>query len=667
MYAGRGVAENGQETGLAAPAEAGTAIGTKSQEGIEMRESVCRTLGAAAALAALLCMAGPLAAQDAAPVGEAAAATGGPTSGTCTFDVRDRSIKDVIEIYIRKASNTNIVVASEAEKETVTLKVEKMAWRDALELIARRTKCTVEVVGNYLSVEKPPRVTWSFEQAEISKVIRTIAAVSGANIVTNPDEIKGMVTVNLRDVPWKRALHAIVTSKGYVLVEEPGGILSVVSTAKLKADLETRVYQLKYLRPPPDYSPKLGSTTYVVKTGTSPAGDIEKTFNIITSLREALKPEGGLEYINAANSFVLKGTKPKLAQVEAMLQKLDVEPMQVFIDMQFISTRNTDLFQMGMGPGDNGISGSMTMARIEGGVRLPFNTGSGGWEDWFMVDDLPVIGAWSPTTSYGNLDFSATSLILKVLKRDTKSRVVQAPKLFILDNQEATIFVGESIRYAQSEASSSQNGTLQFSVREADNSPVSTGFQLLLVPHVIPETDKVMMTLVPTQNSLTGTSPELPGFDKFTVGGGTAEQTIFLPRESSSTLITTLVCEHGTTAVLGGLMQETLSVSTNKVPWLGDIPFFGYLFKTEAKSKETRNLMIFLTPWLVKDASKQRESLEADLLRREPGLDDEWSRLMMSGDLGAMQVPGEPGGMAPMGVEPVKEPVAPEKKPAAGK
>lgn len=637
-----------------------------------MKKWGSRTMVAAVATAALLGLAGPLAAQDPVSGGDAAPA-GGPSSGTVTFDVREQPIKGVIEVYILKASNTNIVVAPEAEKELVTFKADKMHWRSALEEIAIRTKCTVEKVGDYLRVEKPPRVTWSFEQADISKVIRTIAAVSGANIVTDPEDVKGMVTVNLRDVPWKRALSAIVSSKGYALVEEDGGIIRVVSSGKLKSEVETRVRQLKYLRPPPDYTPKLGSTTYVEKTGQKQSGDVEKTFTIITSLREALKPEGDLQYINNTNSFVLKGTKPKLAQVESMLDALDREPMQIFVDMQFISTRNQDLFQMGLGPGENGITGSMTMARIEGGVRLPFNTGSGGFEDWFMVDDLPAIGDWNPVTSYGNLDFSSTSMVLKILKNDTKSRVVQAPKLFVLDNQEATIFVGESIRYAQSEASSSQSGTLQFSVREADNSPVNTGFQLLMVPHVIPDSNKVMMTLVPTQNTLTGSSAELPGFDKFSVGGGLAEQTIFLPREASSTLITTLVCEHGSTAVLGGLMQENQSISTNKVPWLGDLPFLGYLFKVESKSKETRSLMIFLTPWLVKDATKQREALENELLRREPGLEDEWSRLMIGAELGRnleVDMPGAAG-------EPAKEkvtdkgaekaPVAPEKKPAGGK
>jgi type IV pilus assembly protein PilQ len=591
-----------------------------------MRERGNRIWGAAAALAATLALAGPLFAQDAAAGAKADAVA--PASGTCTFDVIDQPIDKVLD-YVRRAAATNIVVAQEALNERVTLQVRNMGWRSALEEIARRSGCTVEEMTDYLRVEKPPRVSFSFEQADISKVIRTIAALSGANIVADPDDVKGMVTVNLIDVPWKKALTSIVGSKGYRIVDEPGGILRVVSASKLKDETEIRVFQLKFLRPPPDFAPKLASSPYVERSNQRPTGDLEKTFNIISSLREALKPEGTLEYIAASNSLVLKGTKPKLASVERMLQALDREPLQIFVDMQFVSTNNTDLFDVGIGPGSSGISGSMSFAKMENVVKLPFNVGTGGWEEWVStMDRVPRPPMAVPTFSGGTLDFSSTSFLLKLLKTDVKSRITQAPKLFVLDNQEATIFVGESIRYAQTEASSSQSGTLQFSIKEADNSPVSTGFQLLLVPHVIPDSDKIMMTIVPSQRSLTGTSTELPGFDKFEVGGGVASQVIFLPREQSSTLVTTLVCQHGVTTVLGGLMSENNSETVTKVPWLGDIPFFGWLFKTESKSKGKTQLMIFITPFLVKEASTQRDSLRTDLSKRDRGLDAEWRALI---------------------------------------
>jgi type II secretory pathway component GspD/PulD (secretin) len=630
-----------------------------------MRARASRIRGAVAAMAATLALAGPAFAQDAGTAAVAAKAESATaTSGTCTFDVIDQPIDKVLE-YVRRASGTNIVVAQEAMNDRVTLAVRSMGWRSALEEIARRAGCTVEEMADYLRVEKPPRVSFSFEQADISKVIRTIAALSSANIVADPDDVKGVVTVNLIDIPWKKALSSIVGSKGYQVVEDPGGILRVVSANKLKAEVETRVYQLKFLRPPPDFAPKLANSQYVERTNPRMAGEVEKTFNIITSLREALKPEGTLEYINASNSLVLKGTKPKLAQVEKMLMALDREPMQIFVDMQFVSTSNTDLFNVGIGPGPNGIQGSMSLAKLENVVRLPFNIGTGGFEEWVSTrPDVPVASRLAaPTFSGGTLDFSSTSILLNLLKTDTKSRITQAPKLFVLDHQEATIFVGESIRYAETEAASSQSGTLQFSIKEATNSPVSTGFQLLFVPHVVPDSDKIIITIVPNQKSLTGTSTELKGFDKFSVGSGVGGQTIFLPREQSSTLVTTLICQNGITTVLGGLMTENNSETVTKIPWLGDIPFFGWLFKTESRGKQNSQLMIFMTPWLIKEASSQREALREDLMKRDRGLAAEWKALIEGTTTSGIQ--DKPPEKAPeKKAEPAPKPAekAPEKK-----
>ncbi len=574
-----------------------------------------------------------LLAQDGAAAGGGDPVPLAPASGTCTFNLKDAPIESAVK-YVQAAAPTDIsiTVSGEAQGERVTLSLRNSPWREALEEIARTTGCSVEDVSSTLiRVEKPQPVTMFYEGAPIDRVIRTIAAISGANIVSDPKDVEGTVSVNLRNVPWRKALNSIVGTKGFHVVEEPGGILRVVSAKMLKAEIETQVYQFKYLRPPPDYKPKLPSSEYVEKAGGASSTDIEKAFSIIGSLRKALEPEGALEYINNTNSLVLKGTKPKLAQVMSMLRTLDREPQQLFVDMQFISTTNRDFFDIGAGPGSQGLLGSATFAKVDGAIALPFKTGEGGWEEALLIKKgLPKVGSSNPTFSFGSLDFSNTSYLLRLLRNDSKSRIVQAPKIYVLDNQEATIFVGESIRYAETSAAEGQAGGLTFSIKEAGASPVSVGFQLLLVPHVIPETNRIIMTLVPTQNSLSGASAELPGFDKFEVGGAGGDQVIFLPRESSSTLVTTLVVEHGTTAVIGGLMQDTNSVTIQKVPYLGDIPLLGWLFKTEQRSKTVQQLMIFMTPYLIKDAARQREAIAAELLRREPELDTEWERLSAS-------------------------------------
>jgi type II secretory pathway component GspD/PulD (secretin) len=199
---------------------------------------------------------------------------------------------------------------------------------------------------------------------------------------------------------------------------------------------------------------------------------------------------------------------------------------------------------------------------------------------------------------------------------------VQAPKLIALDNQEATIFVGDTIRFAQTKSSSNQSGGLEFSIEEAENSPVQVGFQLLMIPHVIPDKDQIMMTVIPQQRSLSGPDD---GFRTFRVGAGSqiGAQEMLLPQERSSTVVTHLKLDNGHTAVIGGLLQDQDSTTVNKIPLLGDIPVLGYLFKGETKRKERNNLIIFLTPRIVRDQRQMQDLIYRELNERADRIEAE--------------------------------------------
>src|SRR5207244_7867482 len=126
----------------------------------------------------------------------------------------------------------------------------------------------------------------------------------------------------------------------------------------------------------------------------------------------------------------------------------------------------------------------------------------GGWSDVVSGTNFPPPSAASFT--YGTLDFGQTNLLFNFLKQDKCSKLIQAPKILALDNQAATIFVGESVRYARSNAASNQNGGLTFSAEEAQNSPVNVRFQLLVIPHVIPGENKIMLLVIPQRRAPNG-------------------------------------------------------------------------------------------------------------------------------------------------------------------
>jgi general secretion pathway protein D len=375
-------------------------------------------------------------------------------------------------------------------------------------------------------------------------------------------------------------------------------------------------------------------TSVSVKSVTVPNDDIaniEKEFNILKAFTQAVAPEGGVTYVRETNSIIATGTTPKLANLEKLISRLDTEPAQVFVDVKFISTKNKDLLDIGIQPGEKGITAGISFGSMV--HHLPFNLSGGGWEDHISAYRRPG-GGFGPEPltdsaaafTFGTLDFSGTTFALNLLKNDTTSRIVQAPKLIALDNQEATIFVGETIRYAHTTASSNQSGGLEFAIDEAPNSPVTTGFQLLMIPHVIPDKDQVIMTIIPQQRALVG--PDA-GFRRFVTntGGQTGTQEILLPQEQSSTVVTNMRLENGQTAIIGGLLQDSDTLTINKVPLLGDIPVLGYLFRDERTDKQKANLIIFITPTIVRDSQQMRDVVVNELRDRQNRIEEELNEI----------------------------------------
>ena len=207
-----------------------------------------------------------------------------------------------------------------------------------------------------------------------------------------------------------------------------------------------------------------------------------------------------------------------------------------------------------------------------------------------------------------------------------------------MDGNEATIFVGETVRYAEARSEQGQAGGLQLSVEEAGGSPVEVGFQMLVRPYVIPGSSKVMMEVIPKETSLSGSSGDSllapAGFDIFTIGAAGLEGSIALPRTRSSTMVTKMMLESGQTAVIGGLATDVDARTLSRVPFVSRIPILGELFKYKVESRERRSLMIFVTPTLVHSSEDTEYLLQKELNRRNVRLHDELEALYQSRDDG---------------------------------
>ncbi len=553
----------------------------------------------------------------------------GDRASRLTLKLKDRDLRDVVQSIQRKAS-ANIIMDPGIEA-AVTISLQDVHWRQALDLVAEQAGCVVtEGDGGVLKIEKPPRVYFAFENTDIQKVIDTIAKISGANIVVAP-EVKGTITVRLKNIPWRDALDAAVKTLGFVVVEEERGILRVVPAANIQQDLTTEPIQLRFVRPSSVYLPFINSEYVENKRAKTQLSKGEIQFTLLDSLRGMITPDvGTLEYIEETNMLIVKDTRPVVESIKKTIAMLDVEPSQIQLDVRFVTTSNEDVLDVGVSPGGTGWTAGISLGQIP--TRLPFDLGQGGWEDDVIASGTGT-GPFAtetgndpanltiPDVVFGAINFQQVSATLRLLKKDSRSEIVQAPQITTLDHQTATIFVGEAVRYAQARVEQGQAGGLLLALEEGDESPVNVGFQLLATPHIVPGTDKVIMEVIPQRTALSGTGSSAiapAGFDVFEIGGGTSAGTgtIALPRVASSTLATTVLLRSGQSAVLGGLKTKSESETITKLPLLGDIPVLGYLFKGKVKQETMSTLLVFITPQVIRSAEDVEASVQRALEER---------------------------------------------------
>jgi type IV pilus assembly protein PilQ len=561
------------------------------------------------------------------------------------LNIVERDLSQVVQ-HLRDRSGANIVIIEGGDLKVRGLQLSDVYWRDALDYAAEVAGAVVEEdKSGVLTISMPQRVTFVFDDQDIKEVISTIAKIANANVIVGP-EVQGTVRVRLNDVPWRDALEEICKTLGFTVVEERRNIFRVVDPISLEQQKVTRSYQLRYIRPKSTRVPVMQSE-FIDGGAKPPSGEPNEHFTVLAALEKALSESGELDFIVSQNVIIVRDTTQVHETIQEIIRRLDVEPSQVFIDLKFVSTTNTDLLNLGVDYGDGGPQVSISGSQIP--IELPFSIGRSGFADGIIASDFgfgPFAGndpngnvnagtTQVPNTIFGALSFTQVQATLRMLQRDQSSEVIQAPKIITLDGNEATIFVGETVRYAEAKSEQGQAGGLQLTVQEASGSPVEIGVQLLVRPHVIPGTRKIQMEIVPKETNLsgTGTSALAPaGFDVFTVGSAGAEGTIALPRTRSSTMITQMMLESGQTAVIGGLTTDSESKTTSRVPFISRIPLLGELFKYRNEGRDRRSLIIFITPTLVHNSDDSEFILQQELQRRSNRLADEIEALLDSAD-----------------------------------
>lgn len=538
-----------------------------------------------------------------------------------TLKFKNAKVEEVVQAF-REQGGINVVLDRRNFPEDFRIdefEVTNEPFRKALEAFTAKAELAIEDVSlTLIRLSRPTRVNFNFRDANIKDVIDMIARVSGANIIIS-DDVKGKINLSITNVPWNAVLDYVVKTLGFTTVKEEFGVIRVINPLELLKQMETKVFTLKYVQPPSLYQAKieegkfLSGKPVIAPTQMQELLDrftLRKVLETVLSKDASGKLVGSLNFDPGTNAFFIKDTKLVLDKVGEIIAMLDVEPEQVLVDLKFISTTNEDLLSFGM----NYSFGSNDGAYVSSGMRGPGTLATPKITQLpFGLGHEPGTGDQTFLTDY---DFRMT---FRAFKLDKFTRLIQEPTIAALDNTEATIFVGESISYAESTVTQTAQGGLASTLGEGRRSPVKVGFQLFVIPKIVSESNKVILTIIPTNEFLSGGSggSPIPGFDRFTIGSGVTAQSIDLPRISQSSLVTKLIIESGRTAVLGGLVIERTTYEDKGLPILKDIPIVSYLFKQRNDVFKREHLLIFLTPRIIPRGSGSSENLQRLLKMRE--------------------------------------------------
>ena len=439
---------------------------------------------------------------------------------------------------------------------------------------------------------KGERLTLNFQDIETRAVLQLLADASGQNIVVS-DSVQGSVTLRLQNVPWDQALDIVLRTKGLdkrqqgnVIIVAPADELAAREKADLSAKKDIQALEpvhAEYLQV--NYAK--ASDIAILLKGTASSG---------TSQNSVLSSRGSVSVDDRTNTLLLQDTADRLADVRRLVTTLDIPVKQVLIESRIVIVTNDFERDLGARFGvtatrangtnglyettgtaagtDQGISSALTNLSTNGTV-YPVSIPTGTVATNRYNVNLPVATpAGSIALGILGSDF-LVDLELSAAQTENRGTVISSPRVITANQKEASIEQGVEIPYQQSASSGAT--TIDFK---------KAVLSLKVKPLITPD-NRIILDLTVSDDSV-GTV--------VVASGG-----VNVPAINTRTISTQVVLGDGQTVVLGGILETTQSLQSTKVPWLGDIPGVGNLFKQTTRTDDKDELLIFVTPKILRE------------------------------------------------------------------
>ena len=424
------------------------------------------------------------------------------------------------------------------------------------------------------------RLSMDFKDADVNNLLRIIAEVSGQNIVAG-EEVKGKVTVRLVDVPWDRALDNILRINGLGFVRED----NIIRVAKLSAIRKERDERRKELVDEMEAPVEPLVTTIIPVNYADPK-------KIVDSLNKIKSKRGSISVDDRTAKLLVRDTSSNIDQMEVVLRELDTPTPQVMIEGRIVTVASSHTRSLGIqwgfqnthsDAGGPGRGNPFVLSQLFGSQGFNMSTAgtTGGPPPAVTAGvpaavNLPIPG---PAGAFGVVlgkinDTFRLQAQLTALEDEALARTLSTPRIVALDNEEAVIKQGQEIPFTTVDSSGRTTVTFKEAV-----------LSLTVVPHVTDDR-RVSMKIKVTDDSKG---------EEITFAGGFAFS--FNRAEATSSLLV----EDGSTVVIGGVRKRETGVSEKRVPFLGNIPVLGWLFKnrTEDLKPRTVELLFFITPTII--------------------------------------------------------------------
>jgi len=425
------------------------------------------------------------------------------------------------------------------------------------------------------------KLSLNFQSIEVRSVLQLLADFTDMNLVTS-DSVTGSVTLRLNNVPWDQALDIILKSKnldkrvnGNVIMV--GLQAEIIAQEKLELEAQKEIIELAPLR------------TEFFAISYAKALDLVDTLNATSSDGASdsgssglISDRGSVSVDERTNTLLIQETSAKLVEIREIIERLDKPLRQVMIESRIVVANDDFTRDLGVrfgvsgvdrsGPGGLGDSRSLIGGGLPGIVTPAGGPifGVGGTEN-LMVDLAAENPAGAVQFLVGKIGSSLLQLELSALQSEKRGEVISSPRVITSDQQEATISQGVQIPYQ--EASSSGATTTSFKDAFLD---------LTVTPRITPD-DKINLEIIVSKDS--------PG-----VSDRGQEVAINVQKVE-----TTVLVDDGNTVILGGVYEKNKSNNVKKVPFFGDLPGVGVLFKNESKVDENRELLFFITPKILRE------------------------------------------------------------------